>query len=223
MIIILLYKWEHSAYSISISSNNILLQLNLHPSFLESTYHCENEEFLVRQVPGDGGCLFHSLAVCLSHIFNSNFHFCDFDSKTRQLSDKLRQLSVDVLSSNNVTLHMESENYVMSNVLLELVAYHYNSTTQEYLEKMRLAHTWGGGPEIVCLSNALKRPIFVYELDCIGGLFRKKCFQLKVNTKFGIPDYEKKEPLHILCADGRYYLNRSDLCTFKLYRIVFYL
>ena len=67
---------------------------------------------------------------------------------------------------------------------------------------MRLNHTWGGGPEIVALSNRLRRPIHVYELDT-GGIF-KKCFQFKVCAKFGTPYFDSKPAINILCADGRF-------------------
>ena len=160
-------------------------------------------KFKVRQVPGDGGCLFHSLAVSIAFRRDKSHPDC-FDGKLRELSHRLRELSINVLKQQpGVCLVMEGEERIPSQELLEMVANNYNMSSTEYLTKMADAATWGGGPEIVALSNHFKRPIHVYELDTCGALWRKH-FQLRICAKFGSPEFDAKCPLFLLCADGRF-------------------
>ena len=56
-----------------------------------------------------------------------------------------------------------------------------------------------GGPEIVALCNALRRPIHVYELHS-----HRKQFMLRRMACFGSPKFDRREPLHILSADSRF-------------------
>jgi hypothetical protein len=179
-------------------------QLSEHPCFLPSEYEVAGEtatRFNVRQVPGDGGCLFHSLAVC-SRFLRDRDHPPYFDVHLRQLSDKLRSTSVNVLRSPGLCLAMEGGEEITSSELLKMVSANYNMTDTEYLQQMLISNTWGGGPEIVALSNHFKRPIHVYELHTEGHL--RKQFQLKICAKFGSPTFDSKRPLQILCADGRF-------------------
>lgn len=172
--------------------------------FLPTEYDVKGSspaKFKVRQVPGDGGCLFHSLAVSIAFRRDKNHPEC-FDGKLREMSHRLRQLSIDVLSKAGQWLVMEGTERITSNELLDMVANNYNMTAKEYLSKMGDASTWGGGPEIVALSNHFKRPIHVYELDTCGVFVKQ--FQLKICAKFGSPEYDEKCPLYLLCADGRF-------------------
>ena len=182
------------------------ININRHSSFLPNSYKVKghnnkDKKFDVRQVPGDGGCLFHAIAVVLRYE-QSGLH-TDFDSAMKNMSHCLRKLSVDTLMEDKVLI-MEGNENTTTTGLLETVAEHYNMTAEKYCDNMRLHGTWGGGPEIVALSNFLKRPIHVYEL-CTTGYF-SKCFELKVCAKFGTPSFddENKLPISILCADGRF-------------------
>lgn len=181
-----------------------VVPLSDNPCFLPSEYEVKGEEnmrFNVRQVPGDGGCLFHSLAVCMKFQRDKD-HPPFFDLDLRELSDKLRKTSVKVLRSPTLCLAMESGEEITSSELLKMVAANYNITETEYLQQMLIPNTWGGGPEIVALSNHFKRPIHVYELHTQGTI--RKHFQLKICAKFGSPAFDTKSPLNILCADGRF-------------------
>ena len=138
-----------------------------HKSFLDRTYLSKDsgaeQMFYIRQVPGDGGCLFHSLALSL------NFHFtnrhADFDSGMRRISNRLRKLSVQILKKGNMTLVLENNEEISSSQLLDIVSDHYNMTRDQYCSEMLQARSWGGGPEIVAISNHLERPIHVYGLE----------------------------------------------------------
>jgi len=156
-------------------------------------------KFLVRQVPGDGSCLFNAIAICISHEFTKK-HF-EFDKNMKKMSMKLRKLAVEVLLNPNEKLYMEGDECITSNELLDLIASHYNTSGEEYCNNMLKEKTWGGGPEIVAISNRMKRPIHVYELVTEGI---KRNFEFKICAQFGSPAYDNKPPLYILCADGRF-------------------
>jgi len=77
----------------------------------------------------------------------------------------LRQTAVDVLqNSRDPMLYMGEGEKLPASQLLQLAAEQQSQTPEEYCAKVREPHAWGGGPEIVALANALRRPIHVYEL-----------------------------------------------------------
>jgi len=155
----------------------------------------------VRQVPGDGNCLFHSITVALSLVEERrHFDFVGEDGRAagtarggrrniggmtlRERSEMLRQEAVNILdtsshsssSSGNYTkrrrprrrrpkrLILQGREYLTADELLHVAASQYDLTGEEYCNLMRRDGYWGGGPEIVALCNALRRPIHVYEL-----------------------------------------------------------
>jgi hypothetical protein len=174
-----------------------------HPFFLRSSYQVkgdEQNEFFVRQVPGDGGCLFHSIATWLTYAtFDKHL---DFDWRMRYLSIKLRELSVEVLRRNQ-SLHLENNYFINSVDLLDMVGERYNMSSYEYCAQMLDEKTWGGGPEIVALSNHFQCPIHIYNLS-VARPFLKKTFKLQLLAKFGSPIFDTKAPIQLLCADGRF-------------------
>lgn len=179
-------------------------------NFLTETYRAKDEtiDFAIRQVPGDGGCLFHALSACLSFIQTRSHR--EFDWRMRKLSQVLRHLAVDILQSPNVTLSIENGETTEASSLLRTVADVYNIEPTEYCKQILDPRTWGGGPEIVALSNHFKCPIHVYQLSTDKNVFtpfKKEQFQLQICAKFGSPVYDFKSPLRILCADGRYVTN----------------
>eukprot|EP00581_Thalassiosira_minuscula_P010277 CAMPEP_0183711680 /NCGR_PEP_ID=MMETSP0737-20130205/7130_1 /TAXON_ID=385413 /ORGANISM="Thalassiosira miniscula, Strain CCMP1093" /LENGTH=453 /DNA_ID=CAMNT_0025940247 /DNA_START=122 /DNA_END=1483 /DNA_ORIENTATION=- len=143
----------------------------------------------IRQVPGDGNCLFHSIAACLhfqehgSHLPMDSYE-CFGDLRGRSL--QLRNAAVDVLQStqNGASgngnggvvglggfggggrrrLFLQGEEYLEARELLSAAAAQFDLDGEEYCELMRKESYWGGGPEIVALCNYLQRPIHIYEL-----------------------------------------------------------
>jgi len=120
----------------------------------------------VRQVPGDGNCLFHSIAACLHHA--SNGTHLPMDSRAcfgnlRGRSLELRNAAVDVLKNDanegRRRLFLQGEEYLEARELLAAAAAQFDLAGEEYCELMRRESYWGGGPEIVALCNYLQRPI----------------------------------------------------------------
>jgi len=193
----------------------------------------------VRQVPGDGNCLFNALSVAL-HYAETGQHGANSLPELRNLSGTMRQLAVDVLTgSRNISasvakieehfrdinaasgsgrklrtraasgglclggrrrrLYLEHGQRVSPEHLVQSVAETYDTSCDVYCQRMRQDGKWGGGPEIVALSNALRRPIHVYEL-----LSADSRFFMRLIARFGSPKFDDLEALHILSADSRF-------------------
>jgi hypothetical protein len=144
------------------------------------------EPVYIRQVPGDGACLFHSCTVALALVANQTH--IDMSSIRKLVDDTqkggttqqeetydlthlyhhsryLRNMAVDVLSRNpRRLLFLQGNEYLRARDLVSAAASQYDLSPEEYCEQMRHDSYWGGGPEIVALCNFLKRPIHVYEL-----------------------------------------------------------
>eukprot|EP00522_Entomoneis_paludosa_P014787 CAMPEP_0172449058 /NCGR_PEP_ID=MMETSP1065-20121228/7874_1 /TAXON_ID=265537 /ORGANISM="Amphiprora paludosa, Strain CCMP125" /LENGTH=419 /DNA_ID=CAMNT_0013200657 /DNA_START=36 /DNA_END=1292 /DNA_ORIENTATION=- len=121
----------------------------------------------IRQVPGDGNCLFHSISVGLCHAVNRTQWDMKSSDSLKQLyhhSQTLRQQAVACLQDSNRRLCLQGQEWVKSRELVEAAAQQYGLTAEEYCRDMQQESVWGGGPEIVALANVLKRPIHVYEL-----------------------------------------------------------
>jgi len=168
----------------------------------------------IRQVPGDGNCLFHSLTICLSKVENGT-HFCyhsDRITELRRYSRLLREKAVDYLASKpKRLLYLQGRDYMRAQDLIETACSPYGCTPEEYCDTMRKESFWGGGPEVVALCNLLKRPIHIYELypaaqhnnnqNKRGG---EASFRLRRMACFGSPKFDRREALHILSADSRF-------------------
>jgi OTU-like cysteine protease len=239
-----------SSGSSSLSSSSLSYPHSLtsprlfHSSFLETPYFVEKDSssvrtndstcFLVRQVPGDGGCLFHALSVCAVEAVSEQH--ADFDSKARALSNRLRRLAVDTLLRVESVVVEEGET-INGQDLLAIAAESSGLKPEEYCWDMLRPQTWGSGVEIVALSNYFRRPIHVYGLTVakhpypnsspfntnsesspstksntnpLMGWFRamtnprRSSFMLKAYARFGSPTFDRRPPLCILCADGRF-------------------
>lgn len=119
----------------------------------------------IRQVPGDGNCLFHSIATCLAYAANGT-HVCMRDpSDLVAASRTLRAAAVGCLDRNaRRRLFLQGDEFLRAGELVTAAAAQYDLTAEEYCDQMRRDSYWGGGPEIVALCNVLRRPIHVYEL-----------------------------------------------------------
>jgi len=159
---------------------------------------------IIRQVPGDGNCLFHAIAVALyksqrgRHLYyymsrndndNDEFH------ELRQLAQTLRAQACRYLRRTK-SLYLTGREYVATQVLLN----RFRMTPEEYCDAMSGDGVWAGGPEIAALSNLLKRPICLYQLTV-----ENKQFCVRPWCYFGFPRYHSQaDAIHILSADARF-------------------
>lgn len=131
------------------------------------TSHGVTARCRIRQVPGDGNCLFHSISLCLRHAVNGTHWKLDGSSSLEELyrhSHELRQQAVQCLASPSRRLFLQGRESLKATELVQAAAAQYHLTPEEYCECMSQSSVWGGGPEIVALCNLLQRPIHVYEL-----------------------------------------------------------
>lgn len=159
---------------------------------------------VVRQMPGDGSCLFYALAAGLLES-DTDKHSTDSPStlaswtSIRKKADKLRQMAVDILECGPDTnlLSISSEDKVQSSILLESAAASFGMPAKEYCKSMRRPSCWGGGVEMVALSNALKRQICMYE----PLLLDDGRLALRKTICFGPSPQSAEKPLHVLIAN----------------------
>lgn len=157
---------------------------------------------IIRQVPGDGNCLFHSISTCYAHAVNGTH--IDLRDPTNlqwlyQHSAKLREQAVECLEQTRKLLFLQGHEFLRAQDLVQAAASQYGITGEEYCRLMRQDSYWGGGPEIVALCNVLQRPIHVYELAS-----DRNRFVLRRMACFGSPKFDKRHALHILSADSRF-------------------
>ena len=129
------------------------------PSFLPTAYSVKNGDFgginefqqtsfYVRNVPGDGSCLFHSLAVSLKYKLKRCHEV--FDEPTSDISHWLRMKACDVLcgalgETTPLVIEPGSED-ILPSELQEMLAEKNDSSFDVYVNNMRCRHEWGGGP-----------------------------------------------------------------------------
>lgn len=107
--------------------------------------------FTVIGIPGDGRCLFRSVAhgACLR-----SGKPAPSESLQKQLADELRARVADEL----IKRREETEWFIEGNF-------------DNYVSQIRKPHVWGGEPELLMLSHVLRMPITVYMYDDkYGGL-----------------------------------------------------
>lgn len=173
-----------------------------------------------RQVPGDGACLFHALSAGLWRAVNGSHHPME-RRVLRTQSLRLRETAIDVLEdARDPRLYMGDSERLRASKLLALAAEQSELSPAAYCAKLREPHAWGGGPEIVALANALRRPIHVYELlwahadaPCArrtpapedGDAPPPPRWCLQCIAEFGSPKFDRRyPPLHILSCDSRF-------------------
>lgn len=178
----------------------------------QNALHLEMVQVNIRQVPGDGNCLFHSISTCMAHVVNgTQLHYPNHLGWLYRHSASLRKQAVDCLRHKRKTLFLQGNEYLRAHDLVEAAAAQYGISATQYCDLMQQDSYWGGGPEIVALCNVLKRPIHVYELaSCSntgsGGSHSGSGnrFVLRRMACFGSPKFDKKAPFHILSADSRF-------------------
>ena len=162
----------------------------------------ENSTFCVQQVQGTGDCLFHSIAIALKFV-DDHCHLDMYDPSLAPRVRELRELAVDTLTADaNCSLYLEGDQTISAAELVAAAAEQYNITSEAYCASMRRKGVWGGGPEILALCNALRRPIHVFEpIAAANGTE----FRLQLCGAFGSPRYDDGgERVCIVAADDRF-------------------
>lgn len=122
--------------------------------------------FKMRNVPGDGDCMFLAVALAAATSMGLGGN----DQLLRAISRETREIVAEVLSSKG-KLYIGKDNIVDTSRLLESAVTQEPSvnTTDDYLAALKKegcnGGLHGGGPELVALSNVLRRPISIYEVD----------------------------------------------------------
>ncbi|CAM0951986.1 unnamed protein product [Alopecurus aequalis] len=127
-------------------------------------------EYSVTGIPGDGRCLFRSVAhgACIRSgkpIPNEDLQ--------RKLADELRTLVADEF----IKRQAETEWFIEG---------HFDT----YVSRIRKPHVWGGEPELLMASHVLQMPITVYmREEAAGGLI--------AIAEYG-QEYGKEDPVQVL-------------------------
>lgn len=115
----------------------------------------------MKNVPGEGDCMF--LAVALATL--TSVGLGGNDVLLRAISAETRNVVASVLESSG-NLLIEGKRMVAAETLLKSAAKQEGTTPEEYLKRLRTeCGLYGGGPELTVLTNVLRRPISIYELD----------------------------------------------------------
>jgi len=125
--------------------------------------------FTMRNVPGDGDCMF--LAVALAAATSTGLGMSN--KILNNLSRETREIVAQVLSapSGKLFIGPDINNIVDASQLLQSAVSQEPTinTTEDYLIALRKegrdGGLYGGGPELAVLSNVLRRPISIYEVD----------------------------------------------------------
>lgn len=128
------------------------------------------KEYSITGIPGDGRCLFRSVAhgACLCSGKSA-----PNESLQRELADDLRARVADEF----VKRRKETEWFVEGDF-------------DTYISNIRKPHVWGGEPELFMASHVLKMPITVYMYD-------KDCGGLISIAEYG-EEYGKDNPIQVL-------------------------
>ena len=162
--------------------------LEINDWFCPGSYHIllENDNNLsretiparIRQVPGDGSCLFQAIAagVLLNETLPHNdvdhehadrtLHSHKSNAEVILYSSTLRDLAVKTLldgMENHSSMELQHGDTISATSLVSMAANQYGMTSDHYLSEIRQTNVWGGVPEIVALANNLDRPIVMLE------------------------------------------------------------
>lgn len=133
------------------------------PQFLEAS---TQRSFTLRDTPGTGDCMFS--AVALASL--ASLGLGGNNALLNSIAKETRNVVASVLEcSNNGSLVITQKRLVDASALLKSASRQEGISEKEYLRKLRLTGQegglWGGGPELTVLSNVLRRPISIYEVD----------------------------------------------------------
>jgi hypothetical protein len=186
------------------------------------------QKFTMRNVPGEGDCMFMAVALAAATSMGIGGN----NVLLRAISIETRKVVAQIMNSTG-NLHIEENRIVPCKDLLRSAAKKEGLAPNEYLHLLqkegRNGGIQGGGPELVVLSNVLRRPISIYELEkpslsslvvtddfassdevcplqCMGifggGVFEDPCLQIPNSAVLsGVQPGAYSWHLHILVLD----------------------
>ena len=138
----------------------------------------EHLEFTMRNVPGEGDCMFLAVALATSTSMGLGGN----NALLRSIAADTRSVVADVMASKEGHFHINGNRLVRARDLLCSAAKKEGLDCDTYIEYVRNGNLQGGGPELTVLSNVLRRPISIYELDWKDGS------NVDDDTPIAIPD-----------------------------------
>jgi hypothetical protein len=123
-----------------------------------------DRQFQVRDVPGNGDCLFGAVAVALAHLRRRAIA----DDKLERLSSILRRRSTRLLSSKQGTLANTGKSGYR--ILREHLG--PRRSIPAYCRRMMNTREWGDEPNIVALAHLVRRCVIVYDYSSGDQLLR---------------------------------------------------
>jgi hypothetical protein len=144
---------------------------------------------IIRQVPGDGNCLFHSVSLCLyqaEHGEHWNIQTPGELDKLYEQSKLLRSRAVKCLRQSRRRLFLQGRESLKAYELVQAAAQQYGLTPEEYCEAMRVSRF----NNIIVLGSLFGRhtPLLLTFLDshnaarttytggmCLGWRTRDSC------------------------------------------------
>jgi hypothetical protein len=174
----------------------------------------KDERFTLRNVPGDGDCMFLAVALATQLSMGLDHSVTGEDDLPRleSMAQETRNVVSRVLQSSGSLVIDKDQPPVSARALLASAVAKEDTTTEDYLERLetigRLGGMYGGGPELAVLSNILRRPISIFELASDDLLTEKEC-RIERQGTFGCFDDPLPEDsaipfswhLHILVVD----------------------
>jgi len=121
----------------------------------------DNLEFTMRNVPGEGDCMFLAVALATS----TSMGFGGDYAMLRSIAKECRLVVAEVLSANSGNLYVEGTRAISAKALLRSAARDEDLECEAYIKALENGDLQGGGPELTVLSNILRRPISIYELQ----------------------------------------------------------
>ena len=124
-------------------------------------------EFKMKNVPGDGDCMFLAVALATSASMGLGGN----NALLNAIAKETRTVVAQVLSTPDGHLHVNGNRIVRVRDLLKSATMNEHkhnpnvNSMEEYIDALLDGSLQGGGPELTVLSNILRRPISVYELD----------------------------------------------------------
>jgi OTU-like cysteine protease len=152
---------------------------------------CIQRKFTMRNVPGDGDCMFQAvaLAAATSSGLGANM------ALLRSIVKETRQIVASILESDG-NLYITDSRFVSTKQLLGSASKAEGLSPESYLELLRKegkdGGLYGGGLELTVLSNVLRRPISIYEMsdDDFTREGEYVCCNIICKGVFGSPLFE---------------------------------